>query len=175
MKLDPDKLAAEATAHDARMKSPLWTSSDRDTKGDWTAQLNVGAGQPEQPFTLPWDDDSPQQPQPAPRQGPLDSSGLAIESRLDALDRAIARLTDAATRGSPGNDSMPGWAMDAAGDPHAYDAPDSERTGVCVRILPTTYAQIQQVQSKMGLRTTAGAWEFLLRLGLAAAAHMPFR
>lgn len=175
MKLDPNKLAAEAKAHDARMKSALWTSSDRDTKRDWTAQLNVGAGEMEQPFTLPWADESQQPPQPAPRQAPSDSSEPEIWPRLDALDRAISELTDAVQNRSHGNHSMPGWARDAAGDPHAYDAPDGERTGVCVRILPTTYAQIQQVQSKLGLRTTAGAWEFLLRLGLAASAHMPFR
>lgn len=171
MKLDPDNLAAEAKAHDARMKSPLWTSSDRDAKGDWTAQLNLGVGEPEQPFTLHWEDESPQQPQTAPGHEPPDSSGAAIWPRLDALDRAVAKLTDAVNSRSPGSDGVPGWAIDAAGDPHAYDAPDGERTGVCVRILPTTYAQIQQVQSKMGLRTTAGAWEFLLRLQDFRRAH----
>lgn len=53
------------------------------------------------------------------------------------------------------------------------DAPDSERTGVCVRILPTTYAQFQQIQRRMGLRRIAGAWEFLLKLGFAAAERLP--
>jgi len=41
------------------------------------------------------------------------------------------------------------------------------------RLLPTTYAQLQQVQRKMGLRTTAGAWECLLRLGFAAVERLP--
>jgi hypothetical protein len=39
--------------------------------------------------------------------------------------------------------------------------------------LPTTYAQLQSTQRRMGLRTVAEAWEFLLRLGLAAAERLP--
>jgi hypothetical protein len=60
-------------------------------------------------------------------------------------------------------------------NPHAYDGPDGGRKGVCVRILPTTYAQLQSTQRRMGLRTVAAAWEFLLRLGLAAAERLPAR
>ena len=42
-----------------------------------------------------------------------------------------------------------------------------------MRVLPTSYAQLQQLQRKMGLRTTAGTWEFLLRLGFAAVNKLP--
>jgi hypothetical protein len=74
-----------------------------------------------------------------------------------------------------GSDGFPGWLEGAAGDPHAYSGPDGGRTGVCVRILPTTYAQLQRIQRRMRLKTIAAAWEFLLRLGLAAAERLPAR
>jgi hypothetical protein len=91
----------------------------------------------------------------------------------DALDGAVERLTTTLTRRSSGGGDASGWLATATGNPHTYDAPDAQRTGACMRVLPTTYAQLQQVQRKLGLRTTAGAWEFLLRLGFAVAERLP--
>ncbi len=93
--------------------------------------------------------------------------------RLDALDSAVERLTSAISRRPTRGEGFPGWLEGVAGDPHSYDGPDSGRKGVCVRILPTTYAQLQATQRRMGLRTVAAAWEFLLRMGLAAAERLP--
>ncbi len=63
----------------------------------------------------------------------------------------------------------------AAGNPHTYDAPDATRRAVCTRILPGTYARLRLVQRQARLRTLAGAWEFLMSLGLAVAERLPSR
>ena len=100
---------------------------------------------------------------------------MEILPRLDALGHAVDRLSTAFSRRSVGGDGIPGCLEGVAGNPHAYDGPDRGRKGVCVRILPTTYAQLQSTQRRMGLRTVAAAWEYLLRLGLAAAERLPAR
>jgi hypothetical protein len=69
-------------------------------------------------------------------------------------------------------DGIPAWLQEAAGDPLTYDAPDPTRITVCVRIRPAHYARLQLLQARLGLRTTAGAWEYLLRTGLSAFERM---
>lgn len=91
---------------------------------------------------------------------------------MDTLYRAVEKLTAELSHRPLGCGDASGWLATAAGDPHTYDAPDSDRKGVCVRVLPTTYAQLQQLQRTLGLRTTAGAWELLLRLGFAAVERL---
>lgn len=191
MKLDADKLRAEADAHQGRMQSPLWTTDSGKRNGHWTERLAPGS----QPSANPPSDDASREPvappqptewesflsadeeapRPQPRARPIHQELTAegILPRLDALDQTVARLSALVSRRATGGPDVPGWLATAAGDPRTYDAPDAERTGVCVRVLPTTYAQLQQTQRRMGLRTTAGAWEFLLRLGLAAAERLP--
>lgn len=193
MKLDADTLRAEADAHGERMQSPLWAAADDERKGHWTERLASGAQpsaqassdavrrEPVAPLQpTEWEsflsaDEEARRPQPRARplhQGVTDEG---ILPRLDALDQTVARLFSLVSRRAAGGADVPGWLVTAAGDPRTYDAPDGERTGVCVRVLPTTYAQLQKTQRRMGLRTTAGAWELLLRLGLAAAEHLPAR
>ena len=46
---------------------------------------------------------------------------------------------------------------------------------LCARVRPATYDRLRMLQQRVGLRTTAGAWEFLLRLGLAAAERLQNR
>lgn len=175
MRLDADKLRAEVEEHAARMKSPLWQKGDGAADEDWTASLrndpptsSETAGEAQTYASSP-------RSAPMPRAASLDVSTDEILPRLDALDHAVEKLTAAVSRRPVGSDGFPGWLQGAAGNPRTYDAPDSSRTGVCVRILPTTYAQLQQIQRRMGLRTVAAAWEFLLRLGLAAAERLPSR
>jgi hypothetical protein len=191
MKLDADRLRAEADAHQERMQSPLWAAEDDKRKDHWTERLVLGS----QPSTQPpsdtagresvapaqpteWDpflsaDDETLQPLSSTRSLTPEPGAEGILPRLDALDQTVARLFSLVSRRAAGGADVPGWLATAAGDPHTYDAPDAERRGVCVRVLPTTYAQLQQTQRRMGLRTTAGAWEFLIRLGLAAAERLP--
>ena len=186
MKLDADKLRAEAAAHRERLQSPLWTDDGGRRDDSWTTKL----AQEARASTMPKDEAAPHER--TARQQPVDldsilssrdESPLAqtgkrgaelepmldeILRRQDAIGRAVETLTVAQSRRPVGGGDAPGWLASAAGDPHTYDAPDADRKGVCVRVLPGTYAQLRQLQHKMGLRTTAGAWEFLLRLGFAA-------
>lgn len=53
------------------------------------------------------------------------------------------------------------------GNPLTDDAREGRRRNVCARILPSTYAQLKQAKARLGLRSIAGAWEYILRLGLA--------
>jgi hypothetical protein len=67
----------------------------------------------------------------------------------------------------PGDGAVPEWLLEAAGNPLTYDAREGRRRNVCARILPSTYAQLKQAKTRLGLRSIAGAWEYMLRLGLA--------
>jgi hypothetical protein len=192
MRLDADTLRAEADAHSARMRSPLWADDGGQRDDRWTERLTAGAQpsapppsdttrreQEAHPQPTEWEsvrseDDETPRPSPIARPTRPEIAAEELGPRLDALDQAVARLSALVGRhaAAEGADVL-GWLARAAGDPRTYDAPDAERTGVCVRVLPTTYAQLQQTQRRMGLRTMAGAWEFLLRLGLAAAERLP--
>ena len=191
MKLDADKLRAEAAAHRERLQSPLWTDDGGRRDDRWTTML----AQEARPSTMPQDEAAPHER--TARQQPVDLDSILssrdesphaqprkrgaepepmldeILRRQDAIGRAIEKLTATQSRRPVGGGDASGWLASAAGDPHTYDAPDADRKGVCVRVLPGTYAQLQQLQRKLGLRTTAGAWEFLLRLGFAAVERLP--
>ena len=63
----------------------------------------------------------------------------------------------------------------AAENPHTYDARDWTRRALCVPILPGTNERLRLVKRQAKLRTLAGAWEFLSRLGLAAVDRLTHR
>lgn len=188
MKLDPDKLRDEVDGHDARMKGPLWSKDGSQPDDDWTASLrndppNVSEPtsraptyekppRPSPPPRAPMYEE-PIQPSPPPRASSPDVSTEEILPRLDALKHDVEKLAVAVSRRPAGSEGFPGWLEAAAGDPHAYSGPDGGRTGVCVRVLPTTYVQLRRIQRRMRLKTIAAAWEYLLRLGLAAAERLP--
>ena len=173
MKLDKDKLINELAGHEERMKGPLWSKDGGELDDDWTASLRTDPPASSESASRAPTYESPPRPPPMPRAPSPDVSTIEILPRLDALDHAVEKLAVAVTRRPVGSDGFPGWLEGAAGDPHAYSGPDGGRTGVCVRILPTTYAQLQRIQRRMRLKTIAAAWEFLLRLGLAAAERLP--
>lgn len=186
MKLGADKLRAEAAAHRERLQSPPWIDDGGRRDDRWTSKL----AQEARASIVPQDEAAPRErtarqqpadldsilsardesPHPQPRRRAPEPEPKLDEllRRQDAIDHAVEKLTTAQTHRPIGGGDSSGWLARAAGDPHTYDAPDADRKGVCVRVLPGTYAQLQQLQRKMGLRTTAGAWEFLLRLGFAA-------
>lgn len=149
--LNEAELRAELEAKRARMDSDLWANEGTSNE-NWMASIVTDAVTGEPDELLP-------------------SDGGEIAPRLEALSRAVEALTEAVAR-RPVVEGVPAWLQAAAGDPLTYDAPDSARTAVCVRILPTMYSRLQQAQARLGLRTTAGAWECLLRLGLAAAERL---
>ena len=175
MKLDKDTLSSEVDGHEVRMKGPLWSKDGGESDDDWSASLRNDPPASSESANHAPTHESPPRPPPMPRSQSPDFSTMEILPRLDALDHAVERLSSAISRRPVGSDGIPGWLEGVAGNPHAYDGPDGGRKGVCVRILPTTYAQLQSTQRRMGLRTVAAAWEFLLRLGLAAAERLPTR
>jgi hypothetical protein len=160
--LDSARLREEADAHRERMASPLW-SETASAGDDWMASASS-----EVPAASP---------SPAPRADEIRAEraapalgDLEVARRLEALDRGVASLLVALTRlrtAPVAEDTT--WLSEAAGAPRTYDAPDPTRTNVCARVHPALYRRLGQLQSRLGLRSTAGAWEFILRIGLAAA------
>lgn len=187
MRLDAATLRAEAEAHRARQESPLWSDDRGGRDGDWTAQLNPQAqlamnlqGRAERRTVPSERKESPPIPaEPEVRRPSAHASESVsaphppdIVPRLDALDHAVEKLAAAISSRPVEAGDTAGWLASAAGDPHTYDAPDPARRAFCVRLLPGTYERLQRIQQKLALRTTAGAWELLLRLGLAAVAKI---
>lgn len=180
MKLDPKELEAAAKAHRQRLASPLWDDgeSSQATELVTAGDVQSTAAPPTEPPTqeaatrkrtrqkLP---KSPPPPSVLPL--PVAEPSLHdIWASLQSLESAVSLLQQAQPQGA---DHFPTWLMEAAGNPKTYDAPDPSRKNVCVRVLPTSYAQIQQVQQRLKLRTVAGTWELMLRLGIAAAFRLP--
>lgn len=188
MKLDPAQLRADAEAHQARLESPLWSEEAEAEEEDWMAGLSVGdvgPGSPPEVHRADVELEEREWPERTPRRGKPGGRDLAREdlagilSRLEALGRTVETLATAVAmtreelRPPTSAEGFPGWLQAAAGNPLTYDSPDPSRTSVCVRVRPELYARLQQAQARLGLRTTAGAWECLLRLGLAAAERLP--
>ena len=165
MKLDPKQLRAEADAHAERMASPLWSPSEGERDKSWLAPLTGiepnGGREPRS--------------RPEAQAVRLDASVLERQAHVDAVERTAQRLAEPASWHWIGADGIPNWLQEAAGNPHTYDAPDATRQAVCVRVLPGTYDRLRTMQRRTGLRTLAGAWELLLRLGLAVAERLPSR
>lgn len=163
MKLDPKQLRAEADAHAERMASPLWTATQGEQDKSWLSPL-TGIAPTSTHKTRPRPDAS------AAR---IDGPAQESQSTTDAIEQGMQRASDTASWRAVGAEEFPIWLEVAAGNPHTYDAPDATRRAVCVRILPGTYERLRLVQRQAKLRTLAGAWEFLMRLGLAAAERLP--
>ena len=164
--LDEELLRAEVEAKEARMKSVLWSPpADPAADQDWSALRSSPA---------PSGSVAPLSPPPttpdaiAPPRAPA-PSGLSDDQtlRLAALERTVTSLLQAAHPRRPGDGDLPEWLLEAAGNPLTYDAREGRRRNVCARILPSTYAQLKQAKTRLGLRSIAGAWEYMLRLGLA--------
>ena len=68
---------------------------------------------------------------------------------------------------------MPAWLVEAIGNPLSYDAAAPHRKDVCARVDPALYRRLQAMKERLGLRTTAGAWEYVLRAGLAVGERAP--
>lgn len=168
MKIDAKELRAAADAHEQRLASPLWTPSDREQGNSWldsfASSTPAGPSLESAPLT-----------RRRTQSGDEDEWEPENQPRLESRERAVETLTDRLKRRPAGSEDVPGWLESAAGDPHDYDSPDASRTAVCARVLPSTYHRLRSIQRRIGLRTTAAAWEMLLRLGIAAAERLPTR
>jgi hypothetical protein len=173
--IDPDELKALVDAHENRLNT-VW-NKDRVRDEDLMVRPQVKQVEAVE-FVLPDDESTGSRVEAVefvlPDAPPSPAHDPAIVSRLDAIEQAIAALTDAVT-GSRVSATIPAWLHAAVGDPQSYDVPDSARMSVKVRVLPNLYVRLEQVRARFGLQTLTGTWECLLRLGLAAAEHLPLR
>lgn len=174
--LDRAQLRIEADAQQARAKSPLWTDTDK--SDDWVDMLAQSAPPPdgEAERTHPRDDSWVEEFARRPSVTPSEPEDSEIRQRLEEISEAVAGLSQAMARMKTERRApvgVPEWLIEAAGDPRTYDAPNKDRMTVCLRVLPETKDQMELVQRRRRLRTMAGAWEYLLRLGIAAEMRLP--
>lgn len=163
--LDPLRARAEADAAERRGAGSLWGAGP-------VAWEGVTAGTVVQPEVVPTVEGAPGGAAPArPR--------VAALRRADALPAEPPRGTEAVPTAllaailarlemaPPAASGVPTWLTEAIGNPLSYDAAAPHRKDVCARVDPALYRRLQAMKERLGLRTTAGAWEYVLRAGLA--------
>ncbi len=160
--LDPARARAEADAAERRGAGTLWAQGPV----EWEA---VSAGTVAQPEVVPAVDcDEAEEARlrvgALPRvQAHLRRDTEEVPTALLAAILARLEMVPSATGG------VPAWLVAAIGNPLSYDAAAPHRKDVCARVNPALYRRLQAMKARLGLRTTAGAWEYVLRAGLAAA------
>ncbi len=160
--LDPLRARAEADAAERRGAGTLWAAGP-------VAWEGVTAGTVVQPEVVPTVEEAsgeaaPVRPRVAAFRRAEPSRGTE-EVPTAVLAAILARLQMA----PPTTGGVPAWLVDAVGNPLTYDAATSNRKDVCVRVDPALYRRLQEAKARFRLRTTAGAWEYVLRAGLAVA------
>jgi hypothetical protein len=160
--LDPARARAEADAAERRGTGTLWGAEPV----AWDA---VSVGAVAQPEVVPVVDDGGGKTRPArplvaalPRREP---AGATQEVPTALLAAILARLEMA----PPTSGGVPAWLVQAIGNPLAYDAASAHRKDVCARVDPALYRRLQAMKGRLGLRTTAGAWEYVLHARLEVA------
>lgn len=168
--LNEEELRAEVAAKEERMKSILWAPGVPPEEQDWSALLL-----PPEPVGGP----ATTSPRSTSASAAVPASAAAAQlpsqdwaRRLAVLEQSVMSSLGTETQRRPANAVLPAWLVEAAGNPLTYDAREGRRTNVCARILPSTYASLKQTKARLGLRSIAGAWEYVLRLGLAAASKV---
>ena len=160
--LDPARARAEADAAERRGAGTLWAAGPV----EWET---VSAGTVSQPEVVPVVEDAGGEPPRArPRVAALPRREArpgtqAVPTALLAAILARLEMAPASTGG------VPAWLIEAVGNPLTYDAAAANRKDVCARVDPALYRRLQAMKERLGLRTTAGAWEYVLRAGLAVA------
>lgn len=168
--LDPARARAEADAAERRGAGTLWSAGP-------VAWEGVSAGTVAQAEVVPSVDEATdvgfegvsEERVVTPRMGAAPSSPRAESVSTALLAAILARLEIAPRLTSSG--SVPTWLEAAIGDPLTYDAASPHRIDVCARVDPALYQKLQAMKTRLGMRTTAGAWEYVLRVGLATGAR----
>ena len=124
----------------------------------------VTAGVVSQPEVVPVvEEEVGEAPQPRVAAFPRQEASKTQEVPTALLAAILARLEMGTAPGS----GVPAWLVEAIGNPLTYDAAAGNRKDVCARVDPALYRRLQAMKESLGLRTTAGAWEYVLRAGLA--------
>lgn len=160
--LDPLRARAEADAAERRGAGTLWAAGPV----EWDA---VTAGTVVRPEVVPVIEETggeatrsrasvatlPRREIPPGTHEVPTALLAAILARLEMAPAATGRV--------------PEWLIEAVGNPLTYDGAAGNRKDVCARVDPALYRKLQALKERIGLRTTAGAWEYVLRAGLAVA------
>lgn len=164
--LDPLRARAEADAAERRGAGPLWAAGP-------VAWEGVTVGTVAQAEVVPTVEEGPAEAVPVqPRVAALrGAQAPQVEPRAtEEVPRALlAAILARLQMAPPTTGGVPAWLVQAVGNPLTYDAATAHRKDVCARVDPALYGRLQAVKERFGLRTTAGAWEYVLRAGLAAA------
>ena len=163
--LDPARARAEADAAERRGNGTLWAPGP-------VAWEGVSVGTVAQAEVVPTVDEVAREAVTArPRVAALrraaappaeaDQGTEAVPTALLAAILARLQMIPQAPGG------VPEWLVEAIGNPLSFDAAAPHRKDVCARVDPTLYQRLQVMKERLGLRTTAGAWEYVLRAGLA--------
>ena len=177
-----DKVNAAADAHEKSLKSSAW---DEDTNpaeaaAEIVQELKTASAVPAAPVTR---SSKSREKNVPPLSSPASSENILpvaeLRRDLGQLTASVAQLTASVAQlreertytASP--QTFPSWLQKSAGQPRTYDGPDRARKTYCVRALPNLFSRIKQTQARLKLRTEAGAWELILRLGITAAEHLP--
>lgn len=163
MKIDADRLRDEADAHERRLQSPLWTTRPGERPDAW---MDLVAAESRGPAVEPMGE----HPLPTASQP---NQGAAYQAAWSSNTAPVDPHT------------LPRRSQPAPRRPHAweelaslvdlslpFDGPDASRRAYCARLPPATYASLKRQQARLGLRTRAAAWDYLLQLGIAAAERL---
>lgn len=173
-----DEFQVYKEGHRAQLEGPLFQKgiSAREAFAGVTVEPveRVAAAAPAVPRLQPHGDQAPpsshssktsaRAPLPPEPQGALIEVLTQIQADLHTLR---ARFDGEAPQ------TVPSWLLAAAHDRTTCDLPNPARRPSGVRVLPGLQATIERVQKRRGIRSRVGAWEWLLRLGLAAEEHLP--
>jgi hypothetical protein len=165
--LDPARARAEADAAEKRGAGTLWAAGPV----EWD---NVSVGAVVQEVVAVTDDEAATVAPARPRVVALARAEPTVRAEqvpTALLAAILARLEMVPTPG----DAVPAWLVEAIGNPLSYDAAAPHRKDVCARVDPALYRRLQAMKDRLGLRTTAGAWEYVLRAGLAVVARRDAR
>jgi len=163
--LDPARARAEADAAERRGAGTLWTAGPVEWEG-------VTAGTVDQPEVVPVVEEGGGE---ALRARPRVAAPPPAEAPRETQDVPMALLVAILTRLEmvpPAAGGVPAWLVEAIGNPLTYDAGAAHRRDVCARVDPALYRRLQAMKVRLGLRTTAGAWEYVLRAGMAVGSRV---
>jgi hypothetical protein len=160
--LDPVRARAEADAAERRGAGTLWAAGP-------VAWEGVTVGTVAQAEVVPVvEEEGGEAPRVRQRVAVLSRAEpqRGMQEVPTALLAAILARLEMAPVSKGG---VPVWLVEAIGNPLTYDAAAANRKDVCVRVDPALYRRLQVMKERLGLRTTAGAWEYVLRAGLVVA------
>ncbi len=159
--LDPVRARAEADAAERRGGGTLWAAGPVEWK-------TVSAGTVAQPEVVPVVEEAGTGAAPVPPRVTVFARAEPPRGTQEVPTAVLAAILARLEMAPAATGGVPAWLVEAVGNPLTYDAAAANRKDVCVRVESALYRRLQAMKERLGLRTTAGAWEYVLRAGLAA-------